>query len=59
MGERIGRIGRIDTDFFCHSAGIFCYIGVSYGIALPVLPSYLQITQRKASIASRPKQLGK
>jgi hypothetical protein len=21
MGERIGRIGRIDTDFFCHSIG--------------------------------------
>jgi hypothetical protein len=23
MGERIGRIGRIDTDFFCHSVGNF------------------------------------
>jgi hypothetical protein len=23
MGERIGRIGRIRTDFFCHSVGNF------------------------------------
>jgi hypothetical protein len=26
MGERIGRIGRIETDFSCHSVGIFSRI---------------------------------
>jgi hypothetical protein len=23
MGERIGRIGQMETDFSCHSVGIF------------------------------------
>jgi hypothetical protein len=33
MGERIGRIGRIRTDFFfCHFVGIFCRVVVSYGM---------------------------